>query len=154
MLREAMLLERAGRLPEAEAAYERLLARWPDLPDSWYNLAVLQRRARRFDAALTSYQQALDRGVRRPEEVHLNRGVIYSDCLRQEDAAERELHTALALNPDYVPGSSISRTSRRTLANGTRRSRSTKESWRSIPGTTKAWRVTRNSGPSRDRTIR
>ena len=28
---------------------------------------------------------------RRPEEVHLNRGVIYSDCLRQEAAAEREL---------------------------------------------------------------
>jgi len=103
MLREAMLLERAGRLPEAQAAYERLLARWPDLPESWYNLAVLQRRSRRFDAALASYQQALDRGVSRPEEVHLNRGVIYSDCLRQDDAAERELHAALALNAHYVP---------------------------------------------------
>lgn len=103
LLREAVLLERARRLPEAAAAYERLLARWPDLPNSWYNLAVLQRRLRRFDAALASYQQALDRGVSRPEEVHLNRGVIYSDCLRQDDAAERELHTALALNPDYVP---------------------------------------------------
>jgi len=103
MLREAQRLERAGRLPEAVAAYERLLARWPGLPDSWYNLAVLQRKARLFDAALASYQQALDRGVSRPEEVHLNRGVIYSDCLRQDAAAERELHTALALNPDYVP---------------------------------------------------
>ena len=91
------------RLPEAAAAYERLLARWPDLPDSWYNLAVLQRKLGRFDAALASYQQALDRGVSRPEEVHLNRGVIYSDCLRQDDAAERELRIALALNPDYVP---------------------------------------------------
>jgi tetratricopeptide (TPR) repeat protein len=103
MLREAMLLQRDGRLPEAEAAYERLLARWPDLPDGWYNLAVLQRNARRFDAALASYQQALDRGVARPEEVHLNRGVIYSDFLRRDDAAEAELHAALALNPDYVP---------------------------------------------------
>jgi tetratricopeptide (TPR) repeat protein len=103
MLRQAVLLERAGRLPEAAAAYERLLAHWPDLPDSWYNLAVLQRKLRRFDAALASYQQALDRGVSRPEEAHLNRGVIYSDCLRQEDAAERELNTALALNPNYVP---------------------------------------------------
>ena len=103
LLREAVLLERARRLPEAAAAYERLLARWPDLPDSWYNLAVLQRKLGRFDAALASYQQALDRGVSRPEEVHLNRGVIYSDCLRQDDAAERELQTALALNPDYVP---------------------------------------------------
>jgi hypothetical protein len=103
MLREAMRLERARRLPEAEAVYERLLALWPDLPDSWYNLGLLQRKLRRFDAALASYQQALDRGVSRPEEVHLNRGVIYSDCLRQEAAAERELNTALALNPNYVP---------------------------------------------------
>ncbi len=103
MMREAMLLERAGRFAEAERAYERLLARFPDLPDSWYNLAVLQRKTGRFDAALASYQQALDRGVRRPEEVHLNRGVIFSDFLRQDDAAEKELNTALALNPDYVP---------------------------------------------------
>ncbi len=98
-----MSLDRAGRLAEAEAAYEALLARWPDLPDSWYNLGVLQRKAQRFDAALASYQQALDRGVTRPEEVHLNRGVIYSDHLRREDLAERELHAALALNPGFVP---------------------------------------------------
>jgi tetratricopeptide (TPR) repeat protein len=102
-VRAAMLLERAGRVDEAEVAYEALLARWPDLPDSWYNLGVLQRRARRFDAALASYGQALARGVDRPEEVHLNRGVIYADHLRQDDAAERELNAALALNPAYVP---------------------------------------------------
>src|SRR5437899_2297178 len=103
LLREAVLLERAGRLSEAENTYERLLARWPDLPDGWYNLAILQRKARRFDAALASYQRALEQGVTQPEEVHLNRGVIYSDCLRQDAAAERELNAALALNPDYVP---------------------------------------------------
>ncbi len=103
LIREATLLERAGRMSEAQSVYDRLLARWPDLPDSWYNVAVLQRKMQRFDAALASYQQALDRGVRRPEEVHLNRGVIFSDCLRQEAAAERELNAALALNPDYVP---------------------------------------------------
>jgi len=80
-----------------------VLASWPDLPDTWYNLALLQRRAGRFDAALASYQQALERGVSQPEEVHLNRGVIYSDCLRQDDAAERELQAALALNPTYIP---------------------------------------------------
>jgi tetratricopeptide (TPR) repeat protein len=103
MLHEAARLQRVGRLQEAETAYERVLARWPELPESWYNLAVLQRKARRFDAALASYQQALDRGVTRPEEVHLNRGVIYSDCLRQDAAAERELDAALALNPNYLP---------------------------------------------------
>lgn len=103
LLRSALALEQAGRFAEAEAAYVRLLASWPALPDSWYNLARLQRRAGRFDAALASYQEALNRGVSEPEEVHLNRGVIYSDCLRQDDAAERELQAALALNPKYVP---------------------------------------------------
>src|SRR5205085_340684 len=38
-----------------------------------------------------------------PEEVYLNRAVIYSDCLRQDEAAERELREALKLNPSYLP---------------------------------------------------
>jgi tetratricopeptide (TPR) repeat protein len=92
-----------GRLPEAERAYEEILGRWPELPDCWYNLAHLQRRLRRFDAALESYARALVLGVNRPEEVHLNRGVIFSDCLHQDAAAERELNAALALNPTYLP---------------------------------------------------
>lgn len=103
LLHSAVLLERAGRAAEAEAVYARMLTRWPNFPDAWYNLALLQRRAGRFDAALASYQQALERGVSQPEEVHLNRGVIYSDCLRDDAAAERELQAALALNPSYVP---------------------------------------------------
>jgi tetratricopeptide (TPR) repeat protein len=103
LLRQAMMLERAGRLTDAQAAYAALLSRWPHLADSWYNLALLQRRAGRYEAALASYQQALDRGVSQPEEVHLNRGVIFSDCLRQPAAAERELQAALALNPSYIP---------------------------------------------------
>ena len=101
--REAIRLERSGRVAEAEAAYERLLERWPNHPDSWYNLALLQRRGGRFEAALASYEQALARGISRPEEVHLNRGVIYSDCLRRDDDALRELRAALALNPAYAP---------------------------------------------------
>jgi sulfotransferase family protein/tetratricopeptide repeat protein len=103
LLREAARLEQLGQLAEAAATYERILARWPDLPDCWYNLALLQRKLRRFDEALASYAQALARGVRQPEEVHLNRGVILADHLRQDAAAERELRAALALNPGYLP---------------------------------------------------
>jgi tetratricopeptide (TPR) repeat protein len=102
LLREAARLEQLGRLTEAAAIYERILARWPDLPDCWYNLAFLQRQLRRFDEALASYGQALAQGVRQPEEVHLNRGVILADHLRQEAAAERELRAALSLNPRYL----------------------------------------------------
>jgi tetratricopeptide (TPR) repeat protein len=103
LLQQAALLEQAGRLGEAETVYRHVLSRWPELPDTWYNLGRVQRRLGRFDAALASYQRALECGIDQPEEVHLNRGVIYADCLRQDDAAERELRAALALNPRYVP---------------------------------------------------
>jgi len=73
------------------------------LADCWYCLAVLQRKARLFKSALESYQRALELGIKRPEEVHLNSAVIYADDLREEAAAERELRAALVLNPAYVP---------------------------------------------------
>ena len=77
-------------MSEAINAYERLLALDPGLPDSWYNLGWLQRHARDFEGALSSYAQALARGVAAPEEVHLNRAVILSDHLaRFDDARER-----------------------------------------------------------------
>lgn len=103
LLRRAVELQRAGRIGEAIDAYERLLALRPDLPDSWYNLGYLQRWAGQFEAALASYQQALDRGVGQPEEVHLNRGVIFADHLARGDAAETELKAALTINPRYGP---------------------------------------------------
>ncbi len=104
MVREALSLERQGRSAEAIAAYQAVLARRPALADCWYSLAWLQRRAGQFSAALDSYQRALDCGVRRPEEVHLNRGVIFADHLRRPEEAQRELEAALAINPAYVPG--------------------------------------------------
>jgi tetratricopeptide (TPR) repeat protein len=101
--REAERLASQGRLEEAIAAYRRLLERSPDHPDCWYNLGLLQRRVGQFQDALTSYAQALRHGVRDPEEVHLNRAVILADGLHRETEAERELATALELNPAYLP---------------------------------------------------
>ena len=103
MLREASQLRRQNRVPEAIEAYQRILARWPGLAESWFNLAVLQRQARRFEEALESYQRALQAGVSRPEEAHLNRSVIYTDYLRRHAEAERELRLALSLNPAFIP---------------------------------------------------
>lgn len=88
---------------EAIAAYDRLLAIKPDLPDSWYNLGLLQKQARAFDEALSSYERALAFGVSEPEEVHLNRAVILSDHLHRPHDAEKELRAALEKNPHYVP---------------------------------------------------
>ena len=103
LLREASGLFRAGFVPQTIAAYEKLLAREPNLPDSWFNLALTQRRARQPGAALASYQRALDAGISGPEEVHLQRGVIFAEDFGQSDAARAELDTALAINPEYVP---------------------------------------------------
>ena len=104
LLGEAHRCRDQGRLPEAIEAYRKLLSRWPQSPDCWYNLALLQRRVGQYEQALASYQQALDRGVTRPEEVHLNRGVIFADDLHRPGDAERELAAALRLNPGYLPG--------------------------------------------------
>jgi len=103
LIREANALRLAGRDAEAEAAYLRLLSRWPALPDAWFNLGVVQRRIGRFEAALASYEQAIARGIRGPEEVLLNRAFIYSEYLRQDETAARELTEALRVNPAYVP---------------------------------------------------
>lgn len=103
LIDQARAHEAAGRPAEAAEAYRRLLAAAPDLPNSWYNLARLERRLGRPDAALAAYQRALDLGVEGPEEVRLNRAVILSDDLRRPEAAERELDAALRLNPRYLP---------------------------------------------------
>ena len=100
---EAQQLMRLNRVPEAIEAFTRILALRPTLSDCWFNLGFLLRRARRFDDALACYQKAIDTGVSEPETALLNRAVIYTDHLRQDDAAERELRAALALNPGYVP---------------------------------------------------
>ena len=103
LLEQASALRQAGRAGEAIATYQRLLAIKPDLHGSWYNLGWLQKQARQFEEALESYQQALDRGVDDPEEVHLNRAVILSDHLGRPQEALGELEAALAINRDYVP---------------------------------------------------
>lgn len=97
------MLMRAGRRREAIAAYERLLGGQPDLADCWYNLGYLLKAEGRFDDALQAYERALACGISGPEEVHLNRSVIYADHLRKDGLAIAELNAALAHNPAYLP---------------------------------------------------
>ena len=99
----ASRLRAAGRADEAAQAYRRLLAVRPDLPDSWFNLALMERQSGRFEAALAAYDEALRRGVSGPEEAWLNRGVIHADDLGRPDLAEKDLEAALAIAPDWLP---------------------------------------------------
>ena len=103
LLAKASALRAQGRVQEAIAAYESLLQLNPALPDSWYNLGLLRRRAGQYEDALAAYGEALARGVSGPEEVHLNKAVILSDDLRRPEEARRELETALRHNASYIP---------------------------------------------------
>lgn len=103
LIQKALQHQQARQFADAADCYARLLAEWPDLPTSWYNFGYVLRQCRRFDEALAAYDEALKRGVAQPEEVRLNRAVIYADHLRRNDDALRELNAALMLNPRYVP---------------------------------------------------
>ena len=71
--------------------------------DDWFNRGWQQQAAGRFEESLASYQRALDLGVERPEEAHLNRAVVLADHLDRSEAAGCELEAALARNPRFVP---------------------------------------------------
>jgi tetratricopeptide (TPR) repeat protein len=101
--RQGILALRQGRIDDGIAAFSSLLALEPNRPDDWYNLAYLQRCGRAFDDALSSYGQALDHGVGRPEEVHLNRAVILADHLDRTADALVDLERAIEISPDFVP---------------------------------------------------
>jgi tetratricopeptide (TPR) repeat protein len=103
LLSRAVALQRAGRNDDAVEAWRALLAVRPGHADAWYELGYLLRSRGDFEAALQAYGQALACKVRDPYEVHLNRAVIFSDHLRRDGDAERELLAALALRPDYRP---------------------------------------------------
>lgn len=103
LLEQAASLHAQGRRAEAIALFRQVLARHPDSGEGWYELGYLLKDEGEYEQALDAFARALACGVRRPEEVHLNRGVIFSDRLRRDDEAERELLAALAIAPDYVP---------------------------------------------------
>jgi hypothetical protein len=101
-VRLATLLERRGKIEEAIACYRRLLRGQPALTGSRYNFARLLKRAGHRDEALQTYEQCLQRGIDRPEEVHTNISVIHSELHRHEQA-HQSLQNALKVNPHYLP---------------------------------------------------
>ena len=103
LLQEAAVLHGQGRIPEAIVLFRKILAMRPEITEGWYELGYLLKAQGQYEEALEAFAEALRRGVKRPEEVHLNRGVIYSDHLRRDAAAASELEAALTLNPNYVP---------------------------------------------------
>lgn len=102
-LQRARDLQRQGRGAEAVAAFRELLDARPGDGELWYELGYLLKAEAHYEESLAAFGRALACKISRPEEVHLNRGVLFSDHLRRDEDAERELQVALALAPHYVP---------------------------------------------------
>lgn len=94
---------RADAFDKADVAFEKLHKELPGYATGYFNHGFLLRSAGRFEDALKAYDQALALNIDGPEEVWLNKAVIYSDHLRQDDRAEQCLQSALKINPTYVP---------------------------------------------------
>nr|WP_277929259.1 sulfotransferase [Lysobacter sp. M2-1] len=103
LLQQARELQRQGRGAEAIARFREALDTDPANGEVWYELGYLLKSEGRYEESLQAFGHALTCVISRPEEVHLNRAVLFSDHFRRDDDAERELRAALALAPHYVP---------------------------------------------------
>lgn len=99
----ADIFSRAEDFDKADQAFGALHAALPGYATGYFNHAYMLRSAHRFPEALAMYDKALQHQIDSPEEVWLNKAVILSDHLRDDEAAAVCLETALQLNPNYLP---------------------------------------------------
>lgn len=92
-----------GLFQEAVLRYREALQVFPQATDAWFNLGYALRRQGAYRDALDAYAEALKRGGRNAEQIHLNRAVIFTDFLLDDAAAEHELQSALAVSPRFEP---------------------------------------------------
>lgn len=94
---------RSGNLAATIAAYREVLAANPGLTDFWFDLGYYLRMNDQPVEALEAYERAMAPGADDIEVVHLNRAVIFSDDLLDDEKALAELDAALERNPAYLP---------------------------------------------------
>lgn len=97
---QAIALARAGRLAEAAAALERLLATAPKDAAAWAMLGQLRLDLGRSAEALAAFDEAVALQSERAEN-HLNRGVALGRLERHAEALD-DYDKALALRPDLA----------------------------------------------------
>ena len=92
-----------GRVEVALDAYQRHLVQRPDSAVAHFNCAWYASRLGRHELAVEHYGRALDLGIDRPAEAHLNIAKVCAEGLRDDDRARHHLERALALEPGF-PG--------------------------------------------------
>lgn len=101
--RAAMSALASGRASEAVALLAaHLHARSRDA-EAWFAYGYALRQEREFPAAITAYRRALACGFSRPEEIHVNIAVIFSEHLLDMAKAECELGLAVQANSHFIP---------------------------------------------------
>ena len=96
---QAESLLESGRIPEAQALYERITSLDPDHADAWFMLGVIHGDTGRPDAGIRCLERALQLDNEAPD-THLNLGNL---LIQRGDtkAAEEHLRQAIALDPEY-----------------------------------------------------
>ena len=100
LLQEGLRAHQAGQLPDAEAAYRRVLGLDPNYAEAHYNLGNALKDLGRLEDAVASYQKAL---AIQPDfaEAHSNLGIALQDLGRLEEAVA-SYHKARDINPSFA----------------------------------------------------
>jgi protein O-GlcNAc transferase len=100
LLNRALELHRAGRLGDAAAIYEEILAENAAHADALHLLGLVRSRDNDFDTAIRLIRAAIERDPENP--IYLgNLGNVYKDAGRVDDAVGA-YRKALALDPGYA----------------------------------------------------
>jgi tetratricopeptide (TPR) repeat protein len=99
-LQTGLALHQAGRLVEAEACYQRVLAVEPENPDALHLIGNIAYQVGRHDAAIAMIGQAIRRNGRNPLYFS-NLGLALGSQGRFDEALTR-FEQALVLKPDYA----------------------------------------------------
>lgn len=89
-----------NQLSSALSVYQSLLKLFPENATAHFNLAMLLGKTEALSEALNHYQICLDLHISQPEEVFLNRSVLFYRQGKHESAIA-ELKQALNIAPDY-----------------------------------------------------
>lgn len=103
LAQQASQWHRQGRLKDAAGLFEQLLQREPMRATAWHELAYVYKALGAYSEALHAFAQALEHGMARPWEIHLDRAILCADALRLDVQARDELHAALQCKADYLP---------------------------------------------------
>ena len=82
----ALLSLKVGKVEQAEPLFERLAADFPERAEPLFNLGRLAYRKKRFEAALASYQKALELRKGDYPEARLNLGLTLDAMGRRDEA--------------------------------------------------------------------